>query len=152
ARFRPRPTTSRSTRSDRDEFRDEFVATDVEVLEPEDVKLQATWSDGHVVVWAAGRGAVPELNDELAGRLESIGGPPVGWQLHPGVPLPGGLRAEALAIPMKDALGWLAAVSGGHGRGGAGDSRGRRGDRDRERGRHGVPGVAGERERADRFG
>ena len=30
ARFRPRPTTSRSTRSDRDEFRDEFVATDVE--------------------------------------------------------------------------------------------------------------------------
>jgi hypothetical protein len=122
ARFRPRPTTSRSTRSDRDEFRDEFVATDVEVLEAEEVKLQATWSDGHVVVWAAGRGAVPELNDELAGRLESIGGPPVGWQLHPGVPLPGGLRAEALAIPMKDALGWLAAVSGGHGRDGAGDS------------------------------
>ena len=37
-----------------------------------------------------------------------------GWQLHPGVPLPGGMRAEAVAIPMKDALGWLVAIGGGH--------------------------------------
>ncbi len=54
--------------------------------------------------------------------LEEIGGPPVGWQIHPGVPLPGGMRADALAIPMKDALGWLVAVGAGHGRTGVGAS------------------------------
>jgi len=83
--------------------------------EPEEVQLQASWSAGEVVVWAAGRGATPESNDELATRLETIGGPPLGWQLHPGVDLPRGLKADALAIPMKDALGWLVAVGGGHG-------------------------------------
>ena len=126
ARFRPRSSPTRAPRSDRDdfgdEFSDEFVAVPYEVLEPDEVKLQASWSEGLVVVWAAARGAEPELNDALAGRLESIGGPPVGWQLHAGVALPGGQRAEALAIPMKDALGWLVAVSGGHGRDGAGPS------------------------------
>ena len=122
ARFRPRTTGSaRSPRDDYDdEFDDEFVAVPYEILEPDEVKLQATWHEGQVVVWAAARGAEPEINDQLAGRLETIGGPPVGWQLHSGVPLPGGQRAEALAIPMKDALGWLVAVSGGHGRDGAG--------------------------------
>jgi len=130
ARFRPRSTPARTPKPDpenlrenfRDDFSDEFVAVPYEVLEPDEVKLQASWSEGLVVVWAAARGAPPELNDALAGRLESIGGPPVGWQIHPGVALPGGQRAEALAIPMKDALGWLVAVSGGHGRDGAGPS------------------------------
>jgi hypothetical protein len=79
-------------------------------LAPAETQLQASWSSGLVVVWAAGRGTVPEANEALATRLEAIGGPPVGWQLHPGVSLPGGLRAEALAIPVKDALGWLVAV------------------------------------------
>ena len=91
-------------------------------LEPGEVQLQASWSAGQVVVWAAGRGATPESHDELSARLEAIGGPPLGWQLHPGVQLPGGLRADALAIPMKDALGWLVAVGGGHGRDGVGAS------------------------------
>ncbi len=91
-------------------------------LELGEVELQASWSGGQIVVWAAGRGTPPEPNDALAGRLEAIGGPPLGWQLHTGVALPGGLRAEALAITMKDALGWLAAVGGGHGRDGAGAS------------------------------
>ena len=122
ARFRPRhAAATRSSRDDfDDDFDDEFVAVPYEILEPDEVKLQATWHEGQVVVWAAARGAEPEINDQLAGRLETIGGPPVGWQLHTGVPLPGGQRAEALAIPMKDALGWLVAVSGGHGRDGAG--------------------------------
>jgi hypothetical protein len=79
-------------------------------LAPAETQLQASWSDGLVVVWAAGRGTVPEANEALATRLEAIGGPPVGWQIHPGVALPGGLRAEALAIPVKGALGWLVAV------------------------------------------
>ena len=85
-----------------------------EPLEPEEVQLQASWAAGQVVVWAAGRGSPADGNDALATRLEAIGGPSVGWQLHPGVPLPGGLRAEAVAIPMKDALGWLVAIGGGH--------------------------------------
>ncbi|MDQ1423439.1 MAG: hypothetical protein QOD72_937, partial [Acidimicrobiaceae bacterium] len=82
-------------------------------LGPGEVQLQASWSSGQVVVWAGGRGVPPEGNDALSTRLESIGGPPLGWLLHPGVPLPDGLHAEALAIPMKDALGWLISIIGG---------------------------------------
>jgi hypothetical protein len=89
-------------------------------VEPGDVELQASWSSGQVVVWASGRGATPESHDDLSTRLEAIGGPPVGWLLHPGVQLPGGVRADALAIPVKDALGWLVAVGGGQGRAGVG--------------------------------
>ena len=63
-------------------------------------------------MWAGGRGARPETNDELATRLEAIGGPPVGWELHAGVPLPDGQRAEAVAIPLSAALGWLVALGG----------------------------------------
>ncbi len=93
-----------------------------EPLEPEEVQLQASWAAGQVVVWAAGRGSPADGNDALATRLEAIGGPSVGWQLHPGVPLPGGTRAEAVAIPMKDALGWLVAIGGGHDHVGVGPS------------------------------
>jgi hypothetical protein len=89
-------------------------------IEPGEVELQASWASGQVVVWASGRGATPESHDELSTRLEAIGGPPLGWLLHPGVQLPGGVRADALAIPVKDALGWLVAVGGGHGRAGVG--------------------------------
>ncbi|MGH9134703.1 MAG: SNF2-related protein [Ilumatobacteraceae bacterium] len=90
--------------------------------EPDEVRLQASWSAGEVVVWAAGRGAPAEDNAALAGRLEEVGGPPLGWQTHRGVPLPDGQCAEALVIPIKDALGWLVAVGGGHGRVGVGES------------------------------
>ncbi len=84
-----------------------------EYLEPGEVRLQASWAEGRVVVWAAGRGTEPEPNDALADRLQAVGGPPNGWQVHPGVTLPGGARAEALSISMRDALGWLVAVGGG---------------------------------------
>ena len=89
-------------------------------VEPAEVELQASWASGRVVVWASGRGATPESYDDLSTRLETIGGPPVGWQLHPAVPLPDGTRADALAIPVRDALGWLVAVGAGHGRAGVG--------------------------------
>jgi len=84
-----------------------------EYVEPGEVQLQASWVDGQVVVWAAGRGTDPEPNDALADRLEAVDGPPNGWQVHAGVPLPNGTKAEALAISMRDALGWLVAVGGG---------------------------------------
>jgi superfamily II DNA or RNA helicase len=83
-------------------------------IEPEPIRLQGSWSAGHIVVWAGGRGSPPESNEALANRLESIGAPPLGWQLHTGVPLPGRVRAEALTIPVEDALGWLIAIGSGH--------------------------------------
>ena len=76
------------------------------------VQLQASWSAGQVVVWAGGRGTTSTTNDDLADLLEAVGGPAVGWSLHPDVLLPSGARAEALAIPIRESLGWLVAVSG----------------------------------------
>ncbi|WP_162941942.1 DEAD/DEAH box helicase [Desertimonas flava] len=75
-----------------------------------EVELQASWIGGQVVAWAGGRGTPTEDNEQLAARLESIGGPPLGWEVHPGVTLPGGQRAESVAIPLSAALGWLVAV------------------------------------------
>lgn len=86
-----------------------------EELVAEPVRLQATWTGDKVVVWAAARGSLPEPNDGIADRLELCGGPPHGWQVHPGVALPGGVTAEALSISMADALGWLVAIGAGHG-------------------------------------
>jgi superfamily II DNA or RNA helicase len=84
-----------------------------EELAPMPVALQATWHNGQIVVWAGGRGSAPENHDDLANRIEKVGGPPHGWEVHKGVPLPDGQKADALAISMKDALGWLVAVGGG---------------------------------------
>ncbi|MSV82164.1 MAG: hypothetical protein F2868_16000, partial [Actinobacteria bacterium] len=105
-RLRPLPVAAGAAASE-----DESLV--YEELVPEPVLLQATWADGHVIVWAAGRGNLPEDNEGLATRLEASGGPPHGWEVHPGVPLPGNVIAEALTISMQDALGWLVAVGGG---------------------------------------
>ncbi len=78
---------------------------------PDEVVLQASWSAGTIVVWAGGRGAVPASNDELATRLELCGGPANGWSAHPGVRLGPGVSADAVSIQVKDALGWLVAIS-----------------------------------------
>ncbi len=78
---------------------------------PGEIRLQTSWSAGQVVVWAGGPGADPADNDELSDRLEAVGGPPRGWEVHPAIVLPGGARAAALSIPMADALGWLVSVA-----------------------------------------
>jgi superfamily II DNA or RNA helicase len=87
-----------------------------------EVRLQASWASGSVVVWAAAPAAPPASADELSDRLESIGGPAVGWTQHPPVLLPTGARAAALSIPVGEALGWLVAIGGGLGRDGVGQS------------------------------
>ena len=87
-----------------------------------EVRLQASWSSGQVVVWAGGPEAPPASNDDLADRLQAIGGPALGWSQHRAVPLPSGARAPALSIPVEEALGWLVAVGGGLGREGVGTS------------------------------
>jgi hypothetical protein len=87
-----------------------------------EVRLQASWEAGQIVVWGAGPGTEPESNDQLADRLEAIGGPRLGWTVHADVPLPSGARAAAVAIPVQESLGWLVAVGGGLGRDGVGAS------------------------------
>jgi superfamily II DNA or RNA helicase len=95
----------------------------VAIVDPADeVRLQASWVGGQVVVWAAGAHTAPADNDQLADILEAIGGPSVGWNQHPAVPLPSGARAVALSIPVKEALGWLVAVAAGIGRENVGSS------------------------------
>ncbi len=86
------------------------------------VRLQASWSAGRVVVWAAGPDTAPADAVELVRRLEELGGPPVGWSEHAPVQLPTGARAAARAIPVAEALGWLVAVGGGLGGDGVGSS------------------------------
>ncbi|HRW37090.1 MAG TPA: DEAD/DEAH box helicase [Aquihabitans sp.] len=87
-----------------------------------EVRLQASWAHGQIVVWAAGPDTAPASAEELSDRLEAIGGPAVGWSVHPSVSLPGGVKAAALSIPIGEALGWLVAVGGGLGREGVGSS------------------------------
>jgi len=79
-----------------------------------EVRLQASWAAGRLVVWAAGPGTEPASADELAQRLEAAGVLASGWSNHPPVKLPSGASAPALALPVGDALGWLMAVGGGH--------------------------------------
>ena len=110
----PEPSRHRLPEPGNTDF-DDLVSSPTEDLQPGEVQLQASWHAGLVVVWAAGRGTAAEDNDALATRLEKIDGPPLGWHVHAGFMLPGGHRAEALAISMKDALGWLAHVGGGLG-------------------------------------
>lgn len=79
-----------------------------------EVRLQASWAAGRLVVWAAGPGTEPASSDELEQRLGDQGVLESGWTTHPPVRLPSGGAAPALALPVGDALGWLAAVGGGH--------------------------------------
>jgi superfamily II DNA or RNA helicase len=100
----------------------EIAAMGVATAEPGEVRLQASWSAGQLVVWAAGPGTEPADADDLSDRLEAIGGPALGWSQHRAVALPGGAKAAALSIPVAEALGWLVAVGGGLGAEGVGSS------------------------------
>ena len=81
-----------------------------------EIRLQASWAAGSIVVWAGGPDLVAHQNADLADRLEALGGPKLGWAVHADVALPNGLKAAALAIPVEEALGWLVvAVGGGQG-------------------------------------
>ncbi|TMM17311.1 MAG: DEAD/DEAH box helicase [Actinobacteria bacterium] len=75
-----------------------------------EARLQGSWSAGRLVVWAGGPGVAPADNGGLADRLEAIGAPPLGWELHRDIRLPSGEQAAALSIPLADGLGWLVEV------------------------------------------
>jgi hypothetical protein len=80
---------------------------------PGEVRLQASWSDGRIVVWAAGPGATPVPDEELAERLAAVDAPGGGWWPHDPVALPGNQTAPARAIGVPQALGWLVALAAG---------------------------------------
>jgi superfamily II DNA or RNA helicase len=106
-----RPTTNGNTngartRDDR-KPRDE---PDEESLEPGVVQLQACWEPGRVVVWAAGARTPTTPGDDVMAMLADAGAPASGWTPHDAVPLPGGLAADAFAIPVGEVLGWLVAA------------------------------------------
>lgn len=79
-----------------------------------EVRLQASWAAGRLVIWAAGPAAEPATTEELHDMLERAGVVARGWASHPPVKLPSGAAAPALALPIVDALGWLANVGAGH--------------------------------------
>ena len=86
------------------------VVPEPEVIEPEPVRMQASWADGALVVWAGGRGSAPESAEWIGEAFGAIGAAPSGWLPHRGVPLPDGDTAQALTTSMRSALGWLVAV------------------------------------------
>ncbi|MEO6121796.1 MAG: SNF2-related protein [Acidimicrobiales bacterium] len=77
---------------------------------PGEVRLQASWVDGRVAVWAAGPGTAAATLDELSSTLERLNAPAVGWKDRGPVALAGQPAAPALEIELRDALGWLATV------------------------------------------
>ena len=83
---------------------------------PGEVRLQGSWSDGRVVMWAAGPGTAPATDEELGERLAAVDAPAGGWWPHDPVPLPAGVSpnnkvpAPARAIGVPQALGWLVTV------------------------------------------
>jgi superfamily II DNA or RNA helicase len=99
---------SRNTRAEKPRVEEE--ARD---LEPGVVELQVSWEPGRVVAWAAGRNAPTATADELAEMLAEAGAPPTGWTRHGAVPIPGGGKADAQAIPVGEVLGWLVAAGAG---------------------------------------
>jgi len=88
-------------------------ATTVEVIPTGPPSLQASWAAGRVVVWGGGPGQLPVGLDDLKHLLDDAGATTIDWEAHGGVPMPGGARAEALAVPASRALGWLVAVGAG---------------------------------------
>jgi superfamily II DNA or RNA helicase len=74
-------------------------------------RLQTTWAGGQLVVWVGGPSGAPVGEDELRAWLAEAEAPTAGWIEHPGVPVPSGDRAVALAAPLTAVLGWLAHVA-----------------------------------------
>jgi hypothetical protein len=82
------------------------------------IRLQASWASGRLVVWAAGPGTEPSTSEELEERLRRSFGvfqiQTPEWSPHPPVSLPSGVRAPAIALSVQSSLAWLMALGGGH--------------------------------------
>ena len=91
----------------------ERVEEDEELLPAGPPALQASWAAGRVVLWAGGPGSPPAPLEQLVELMAEAGATPIRWEPHGGVPLPGGIRADAVTAPAGQALGWLVGVGSG---------------------------------------
>ncbi len=104
---RPEPPARQPSRSDGDR------RPASEPLPPAPPALQASWQDGHIVLWAASHSTPRPAVEERDRLLDEAGAGSMAWEHHPGVPVPGGGRAAAVSAPVADALGWLVGVGTG---------------------------------------
>ncbi len=74
---------------------------------PATVQLQVSWVPGRVVAWAAGGGEKHIDAERLTAMLTTASAPSSGWNRHEAASIPGGGKADALAIPVGEVLGWL---------------------------------------------
>lgn len=81
--------------------------------EPVEAVLQGSWAEGRLVVWAGALGASSEDGRELVGLLDRTDASGLGWERHPGVPLPSGDLVEARSAPLSHILGWLVGIGAG---------------------------------------
>ena len=85
-----------------------------EEITTEVARLQASWGEGRVVVWAGGLGVDP-ARDELDRLLGETEGSSINWERHPAVAVPGRSPAEARSAPLSQTLGWLVGIGTGQG-------------------------------------
>ena len=83
------------------------------VFEPGIVRLQVSWEPGRIVAWGAGPRTAGASSDELAAMLAAAGAPTTAWTDHAPIALPDGGKADAVAAPVGDVLGWLVAAGAG---------------------------------------
>ena len=77
------------------------------------MRLQLSWEPGRVVAWAGGPGCPTATADEVAKFLAEAEAPVGPWTSHPDVNVPGGDKADAVAAPVGEVLGWLVAAGAG---------------------------------------
>ena len=69
-------------------------------------RIRAERAAGRIVMWAGGPGQLPVGLDDLNHLIDEAGAATIDWETHGGVPMPGGARAEAVAVNASRALGW----------------------------------------------
>ncbi len=79
----------------------------------ETLALQASWSDGRVVVWPGGPGAPVGTSGDLDRLLAESEGAGIGWERHAPVSLPSGPAVGARSAPISQTLGWLVGLGAG---------------------------------------
>ncbi len=81
-----------------------------EVVADAEPRLQGSWLDGRLVVWAGGPGAPPGTDADLDALLAAADASSLGWERHASVGLPGGGSADARAATVSQILGWLVGI------------------------------------------
>src|SRR3954470_7629388 len=83
------------------------------VFEPGVTQLQLSWEPGRVVAWGGGNNASTASAAEVKAMLAATGAPAGPWTEHAPVPMPNGEKADAVAAPVGEVLGWLVAAGAG---------------------------------------